>query len=94
LYNYRLAQLFDVSTRQIQRWLHWLHAHQLIHTYWYLGQYRRLVVNPYPTSHAWLASMALPRPQKHPSKSPYSHRLSPAEKEASRQRQIRSLFEV
>jgi len=64
LYNYRLANTFDVTERTIQLWLRWLKRHSLVHVYWKNGKTRVIVVHHFKSSYAWLTYAALPRPKK------------------------------
>lgn len=86
LYNYRLADRFGVSTRQIKRWLAWLVAHALVgrslrfvdppHRHAsYLYTKRRIIVNHYPTAEAWLIALTKYALRKTARK----HRLAPTQ---------------
>lgn len=87
LYNYRLADRFGVSDRQIQRWLTWLIRHALVarslrfvkppHRHpSSLYTKRRIIVEHYPTVEAWLISLT----KYHLASTARKHRLVSSQK--------------
>jgi len=54
-WNYKLAALFHVSIRTIQRDIRHLELHSFIIIRGALGKYRRITAIPYPTKGTWMA---------------------------------------